>query len=70
MADYTAYFKGAWVPRDELKIDVGDRGFMSSDVVFDICRTFNGKSLQTELPYRPALPFPEIYSDRPRPLAR
>ena len=44
MAEYIAYFKGEWVPRDELKIDVGDRGFMSSDVVFDICRTFNGEA--------------------------
>ena len=46
MADYTAYFRGEWVTPDELKINVKDRGFMSSDVVFDICRTFNGKTFQ------------------------
>ena len=46
MAEFTAYFKGKWVTPDELNINVRDRGFMNSDVVFDVCRTFNGKSFR------------------------
>jgi branched-chain amino acid aminotransferase len=43
MAEYTAYFNGEWVPKSELKIDPGDRGFTMGDVVFDVERTFDGK---------------------------
>ena len=46
MADYTAYFNGEWVPLPEVKIDPTDRGFMVGDVVFDVERTFNGKSFR------------------------
>jgi branched-chain amino acid aminotransferase len=48
MAEYTAYFKGEWVPFSEVKIDPLDRGFMVGDVVFDVARTFNGKSFRME----------------------
>ena len=44
MAEYTCYLNGEWVPRSELKVDVADRGFRVGDTVFDVTRTFNGKS--------------------------
>ena len=46
MADYTAYFNGEWVPFSQVKIDPMDRGFMTGDVIFDVARTFNGKSFR------------------------
>ena len=46
MADYTAYFNGEWVPNSEVKISPFDRGFTTGDVVFDVARTFNGKSFR------------------------
>ncbi|MBM3947912.1 MAG: branched-chain amino acid aminotransferase [SAR202 cluster bacterium] len=41
---YVAYLSGKWIPRSELKVDVSDRGFRVGDTVFDVTRTFNGKS--------------------------
>ena len=46
MADYEAYFNGKWVPFSQVKIDPLDRGFTTGDVVFDVARTFNGKSFR------------------------
>ena len=46
MSDYTAYFKGQWMPLDEIAIDVTDRGFFVGDTVFEVARTFNGKSFR------------------------
>ena len=46
MAEYTAFFNGEWVPFSEVKIDPMDRGFLVGDVVFDVARTFNGKSFR------------------------
>ena len=46
MAEYTAYFNGEWVPFGEVKISPLDRGFEVGDVVFDVARTFNGKSFK------------------------
>jgi branched-chain amino acid aminotransferase len=46
MPDFTAYFNGEWVPYSEVKIDPADRGFLVADVVFDVARTFNGKSFR------------------------
>ena len=43
MADYTAYFKGEWVPVEQALISTTDRGFLVGDVVFEVERTFNGK---------------------------
>lgn len=44
--DTVAYFNGSWVPRSQVKIDLLDRGFYVGDAVFDIARTFNGKSFK------------------------
>lgn len=46
MAEYTAYFNGEWVPFSEVRISPLDRGFEVGDVVFDVARTFNGKSFR------------------------
>ena len=46
MADYTTYFNGEWVPFSEVKINPLDRGFLVGDVIFDVARTFNGKSFR------------------------
>ena len=46
MAPFTAYFCGQWVPFDEVRIDPLDRGFLVGDCVFDVARTFNGKSFR------------------------
>ena len=46
MEDYTTYFSGDWVPFSQVKIDPMDRGFLVGDVVFDVARTFNGKSFR------------------------
>jgi len=46
MADYTAYFCGEWIPFSGVKIDPLDRGFLVGDCVFDVARTFNGKSFR------------------------
>ena len=48
MAEYTAYFKGEWMPFSQVTIDPMDRGFTVGDVVFDVARTFNGKSFRME----------------------
>ena len=46
MADYTAYFCGEWVPFSQVRIDPMDRGFLVGDCVFDVARSFNGKSFR------------------------
>ena len=46
MADYTAYFNGEWMPMSQVRIDPDDRGFTTGDVVFDVARTFNGKTFR------------------------
>jgi branched-chain amino acid aminotransferase len=46
MTEYFAYFNGAWGPLSQVKIDPMDRGFLVGDVVFDVARTFNGKSFR------------------------
>ncbi len=48
MADYMAYFNGDWMPHSQVKIDPKDRGFRVGDVVFDVARTFNGKSFRMQ----------------------
>ena len=48
MADYTAYFNGEWIPYSQVKISPLDRGFTTSDVVFDAARTFNGKTFRLQ----------------------
>ena len=46
MADYTAYLNGEWLPLSQVKIDINDRGFGAGDTVFDVARTFNGKTFR------------------------
>jgi len=46
MAEYMAYFNGEWMPYSQVRIDPTDRGFLVGDVVFDVTRTFNGKSFK------------------------
>jgi branched-chain amino acid aminotransferase len=46
MADYVAYFCGEWMPASQVKIDPMDRGFLVGDAVFDVARTFNGRSFR------------------------
>ena len=46
MTDYIAYFNGEWMPSGQVKIDPTDRGFIVGDAVFDVARTFNGKSFR------------------------
>jgi len=46
MADYMTYFNGEWVPYSQVAIDPNDRGFIGGDVVFDVVRTFDGKSFR------------------------
>ena len=44
--EYTAYLNGEWMPFNEVRVDPLDRGFMFGDVVFDVERTFAGKSFR------------------------
>lgn len=46
MAGYVAYYNGEWMPYDEVRIHPQDRGFTVGDVVFDVERTFDGKSFR------------------------
>jgi branched-chain amino acid aminotransferase len=46
MADYIAYFNGQWMPASQVQIDPMDRGFLVGDAVFDVFRSFNGKSFR------------------------
>src|SRR5216683_1854554 len=46
VAGYVAYFGGQWLPFSEVRIDPMDRGFLVGDCVFDVARTFNGKSFR------------------------
>ncbi len=46
MADYTTYFNGEWMPLSEVKISPLDRGFYVGDSVFEVERTFDGKSFR------------------------
>ncbi len=48
MSEFTAYFNGQWVDMDDVKLEVEDRGFMSGDVVFEVTRTFGGKSFRLD----------------------
>jgi branched-chain amino acid aminotransferase len=46
MADYVAYFCGTYMPASQVRIDPMDRGFLVGDAVFDVFRTFEGKSFR------------------------
>ena len=46
MAQYTCYMNGEWVPAEDLKLPISDRAVVGGDSVFDVTRTFNGKSFK------------------------
>jgi branched-subunit amino acid aminotransferase/4-amino-4-deoxychorismate lyase len=48
MAEYISYLNGEWLPTDDCKIDVFDRGLLMGDAVFDVARTYNGKPFKME----------------------
>ena len=48
MADCTSFFNGDWIPTEECKLDVFDRGLLMGDAVFDVARTYNGKPFKIE----------------------
>jgi branched-chain amino acid aminotransferase len=43
MSELIAYFNGEFVPQSQCLIHATDRGFRTSDVVYDLQRTFGGK---------------------------
>jgi len=48
MAEFVSYLNGEWIPTDECKIDIFDRGLLMGDAVFDVARTYNGKPFKLE----------------------
>jgi len=46
MSDHVAYYQGEWMPFSQVHIHPMDRGFIVGDAVFDVARTFNGKSFR------------------------
>ena len=46
MKDTFAYFNGEWMAQDEVRVDPFDRGFYVGDAVFDLTRTFGGRSFK------------------------
>jgi branched-chain amino acid aminotransferase len=46
VAEYIAYLNGDWMPFADVRVDPLDRGFVLGDVVFDVERTFAGKSFR------------------------
>ena len=48
MAEFVSYLNGEWIPTDECKIDIFDRGLLMGDAVFDVARTYRGKPFKIE----------------------
>ena len=48
MAEYISYLNGEWLPTDDCKIDVFDRGLLMGDAVFDVARTYNGRPFKMD----------------------
>ncbi len=46
MADFIGFWNGDWTQMSEMKIVTVDRGFFVGDSVFEVVRTFNGKSFR------------------------
>ena len=44
--DTQAYLSGEWMPQEEVRIAPFDRGFYVGDAVFDLTRTFDGRSFR------------------------
>ena len=66
MSEFTAYLNGQWIGLDDVKLDVADRGFMGGDVVFEITRTFGGKSFRLDEHLDRLLPLAKVRPHRPR----
>tara|TARA_B100001750_G_scaffold165365_1_gene133954 strand:+ start:3468 stop:4397 length:930 start_codon:yes stop_codon:yes gene_type:complete len=47
-SNFETYFNGEWIPYRKVMINPEDRGFTLADVVYDVCRTFNGKPFALE----------------------
>jgi len=43
LKETTAYKNGEWLPKSQVTIELGDRGFYLGDAVFDLFRTFDGR---------------------------
>ena len=43
MTEKIAYQNGDWVPEEEAKVSIWNRGFTLGDAVYEATRTFNGK---------------------------
>ena len=43
-----AYFNGEWIPMEDCKLSMDDRGFRVGDAVFEVDRTFNGTVFDME----------------------
>ena len=43
-----AYFNGEWIPMEDCKLSMDDRGFRVGDAVFEVDRTFNGTIFDME----------------------
>ena len=46
MTELVGYLNGEWVAQDSIRIHPFDRGFYVADAVFDLTRTFGGKSFK------------------------
>ncbi|MAO89000.1 MAG: hypothetical protein CL880_00495 [Dehalococcoidia bacterium] len=43
LKETVAYKNGEWMPKSQVTIELGDRGFYLGDAVFDLFRTFDGR---------------------------
>lgn len=43
MAELISYFNGEFVPDEECRIHISDRGFRRGDTIYDVARTFGGR---------------------------
>ncbi|MCZ6534396.1 MAG: aminotransferase class IV [Chloroflexi bacterium] len=46
--EFIAYFNGDWIPMDDCKLSMDDRGFRVGDAVFEVDRTFDGAIFDLE----------------------
>ena len=49
MADCISFFNGDWIPTEECKLDVFDRGLLMGDAVFDVARSYYLKAYKIEM---------------------
>ena len=46
MTNKIAYFNGEYIKESDVKISIGDRGFLNGDAAFDIARTYNHRPFE------------------------